>query len=129
MYTQEITRKLRNGYKNYIGMAQRTEVVDVVENEKSLEVTVSFGPDLSAMIWKKGSVTINGVSLTLNTVMANTLSVCLIPETLKVTNLKCLKVGQNVNIEVDYMARGLANWAKNGILGFDLTEVKNAQNQ
>jgi riboflavin synthase len=55
----------------------------------------------------KGSVTIDGVSLTVNEVLENRFSVCLIPHTLQVTTLGALQPGQQVNIEVDLVARYL----------------------
>lgn len=58
-------------------------------------------------VWKKGSVTLNGVSLTVNELNGNVVSVCLIPETLKRTNLGGLQVGSPVNVEPDYMARAI----------------------
>jgi len=63
-------------------------------------------PDvLSKYIAKKGSVTINGVSLTINQVFGSELEVNLIPHTLEVTTLKHIKAGDLVNIEVDLIAR------------------------
>lgn len=58
-------------------------------------------------VWKKGSVTLNGVSLTVNELSGDVVSVCLIPETLKRTNLGDLKAGSFVNVEPDYMARAI----------------------
>lgn len=58
-------------------------------------------------IWKKGSITLNGVSLTVNELQGSTVSVGLIPETLKRTNLGQLQVGSAVNVEPDYMAKAL----------------------
>ncbi|MGZ3774291.1 MAG: riboflavin synthase [Bdellovibrio sp.] len=58
-------------------------------------------------VWKKGSITLNGVSLTVNDLQDNTVSVCLIPETLKRTNLGDLKIGSLINVEPDYMARAI----------------------
>ena len=55
----------------------------------------------------KGSLCIQGVSLTLNDVTENTVSVCLIPETLKRTNLNSLSVGDPVTLETDYFLKGL----------------------
>lgn len=60
-------------------------------------------------LWKKSSVTLNGVSLTVNEVEEASFSVCLIPETLKKTNLETLKKGDWVNIETDYYMKGLLN--------------------
>lgn len=60
---------------------------------------------LSKYIARKGSVTVNGVSLTVNTVGADTFAVNLIPQTLSVTNLGLLAGGAQVNIEIDLIAR------------------------
>jgi len=54
---------------------------------------------------KKGCVTVNGVSLTINAVTAEGFSVMLIPHTLARTNLVHLKAKDKVNIEYDYLAR------------------------
>lgn len=56
-------------------------------------------------IWKKGSIAVQGVSLTVNEFDYGIVSVCLIPETLKKTNLSSLKVGHFVNVETDYLAK------------------------
>lgn len=58
-------------------------------------------------VWLKGSITLNGVSLTVNQVQGSVVSVGLIPETLKRTNLGDLKVGGVVNVEPDYMAKAM----------------------
>jgi len=60
---------------------------------------------LSRFIAKKGSVAIDGVSLTVNEVEGDTFSVLLIPHTLSVTTLGARRVGDALNIEVDLMAR------------------------
>ncbi len=58
-------------------------------------------------VWKKGSVTLNGVSLTVNDLNNDIVSVCLIPETMKRTNLGDMKPGSIINVEPDYMARAI----------------------
>ena len=60
---------------------------------------------LSKFICKKGSVAIDGVSLTVNNVNKGKFSVNLIPHTYKVTTLGNLKKGDKVNIEIDVLAR------------------------
>ncbi len=60
---------------------------------------------LSRYIAVKGSVTINGVSLTVNTVDHDDFTINLIPHTLEVTTLKTLQAGSRVNLEVDLIAR------------------------
>jgi len=60
---------------------------------------------LDKYIVNKGSLAINGVSLTVNTIEECVVSVNLIPHTLEHTNLGLLKIGDNVNIEIDTIAR------------------------
>jgi riboflavin synthase len=60
---------------------------------------------LSRFIAPKGSVALDGVSLTVNEVKGDTFSVLIIPHTLKVTTLGSLEVGARLNLEVDQMAR------------------------
>jgi len=64
-------------------------------------------------ILPKGSVALNGVSLTVNTVGKNDFSVLLIPETLRKTNLGALQPGDQVNIEFDQMAKAVAIHVEN----------------
>jgi riboflavin synthase len=64
--------------------------------------------------WKKflihkGSVTINGVSLTISELKSSYFSVEIIPHTLEATNLKYLKIGERVNLELDMLAKYLHN--------------------
>ncbi|MEQ1526300.1 MAG: riboflavin synthase [Gallionella sp.] len=60
---------------------------------------------LKKFIAIKGSITVNGVSLTINQVQDNEFVLNLIPHTLQMTNLKSLTVGSRVNLEVDLIAR------------------------
>ena len=71
------------------------------------EITIRFPAELDRYIARKGSITVNGVSLTINSVTADTFSVNLIPHTLAVTNLEEVKEGDGVNLEVDLVARYL----------------------
>ncbi|HTT03677.1 MAG TPA: riboflavin synthase [Steroidobacteraceae bacterium] len=61
--------------------------------------------ELSAYLARKGSVCIDGVSLTVNAVEGDDFEVNLIPHTLEVTTLGSLSVGERVNIEADLIAR------------------------
>jgi riboflavin synthase len=61
--------------------------------------------ELARFIAVKGSVALDGVSLTVNEVAGDTFAVMIIPHTLKVTTLGALKVGDALNLEVDLMAR------------------------
>lgn len=61
--------------------------------------------DLARFIAPKGSVALDGISLTVNAVEGDTFSVLIIPHTLSVTTFGALKKGDDVNLEVDTMAR------------------------
>jgi riboflavin synthase len=61
--------------------------------------------ELSRFIAAKGSVALDGVSLTVNKVEGDTFTVLIIPHTLKVTTLGALGIGARLNLEVDLMAR------------------------
>jgi riboflavin synthase len=65
---------------------------------------------LARYIARKGSICIDGVSLTVNRVKGRSFEVNLIPHTLKVTTLGRLAPGDRVNLEVDLVARYLARW-------------------
>ena len=69
------------------------------------EIIVRFPAELGRYIARKGSIAINGVSLTVNVVTVDSFSVNLIPHTLAVTNLGDLKQGDKVNLEIDLVAR------------------------
>jgi riboflavin synthase len=60
---------------------------------------------LMRFVAQKGSVAIDGVSLTVNDVTRETFSVLIIPHTLKVTTIGALKPGDRINLEIDLMAR------------------------
>ena len=68
--------------------------------------------DLARFIAPKGSVTLDGVSLTVNTVQDIAFSVLIIPHTLNVTTLSDWRAGGEVNIEIDLMARYAARLAE-----------------
>jgi len=76
------------------------EVVSPVPN-----LVVRIPRDLMHLIVEKGSVTVDGVSLTAFDLTADTFSVAVIPHTTKVTTLGVRKIGEQVNIEMDMMAK------------------------
>jgi riboflavin synthase len=67
------------------------------------------GRDWKRFLVHKGSVTVNGVSLTLTAVSDSSFSVEVIPHTLAATNLQYLKPGERVNLELDLLAKYLYN--------------------
>ncbi|MBP9771120.1 riboflavin synthase [Candidatus Gracilibacteria bacterium] len=81
----------------------------IVERFEGQKLTVKFPLNIAECLAFKGSVTINGVSLTISNLQEDTLTVSLIPHTLENTNLKNLTKGNTVNLEVDLIARYLKN--------------------
>jgi riboflavin synthase len=75
----------------------------------SVDLVIRFPAEMQPYLWKKGSWAVNGVSLTINKVEALCAWQCLIPETLKATNLGRLRPGDRVCLEADWMARAIAN--------------------
>jgi riboflavin synthase len=67
--------------------------------------TLHAPKDLSRFIAAKGSVALDGVSLTVNTVDGDDFSVLIIPHTLQVTTFGQLAAGDDINLEIDTMAR------------------------
>jgi len=84
------------------------EVVETRDEGTQKWVTVRTTPELARFFAYKGSVALNGVSLTVAEVEGNTFSVALIPTTLAETNLDELRAGTRVNLEVDVLARYVA---------------------
>lgn len=76
-----------------------------------MQVTVS--PDVKPYLAYKGSIAVDGVSLTISNVLDNTFEVALIPHTLDVTTLGKNRIGEIVNIEVDVMARYIETLMQN----------------
>lgn len=68
-------------------------------------LSVSYPHELARFIATKGSITLDGVSLTVNSVVGDMLQVMVIPHTLAVTTLGDLKPGAPINLEVDTLAR------------------------
>lgn len=89
------------------------EVLRAELQGESFFLDVKVASSVLPYVWKKGSITINGVSLTVNDLKGSVVEVCLIPETLKRTNLGALVAGQFVNIEPDYMARAVVAATRN----------------
>lgn len=81
------------------------EVVRFDPIGESHELVIRAPADLAGYIARKGSVTIDGVSLTVNRVEDREFSINLIPHTVQVTTLKRLAAGSRVNLEIDLIAR------------------------
>lgn len=86
------------------------EVLSVDDDAGSHRVGVRIPRPLHRLVAPKGSVTLDGVSLTVNAVEGDLFEVNLIPHTREVTTLGLLTPGARVNLEIDMLARYLARW-------------------
>ncbi|SEH66124.1 riboflavin synthase [Paracoccus alkenifer] len=93
------------------GVAQ---VVEARPEGDSLRLTFEAPPELARFIAPKGSVALNGTSLTVNEVAGNRFGVNLIPHTREVTNWGDVAQGDVVNLEIDTLARYVARLAEAG---------------
>ena len=72
---------------------------------ESIALSFSMPHELSKLVAEKGSITVCGVSLTVNKIEGDTFDVVIIPHTLSETTLGSLRAGSRVNLEVDLVAR------------------------
>jgi riboflavin synthase len=86
------------------------EVISVASEGGSHRVRIRVPRPLHRFIAPKGSITVEGVSLTVNEVEDDIFGVNLIPHTWDVTTLGRLQPGSRVNLEIDMLARYLARW-------------------
>ena len=77
----------------------------IIEIEGSTKVTFQTNKSLAKFIAEKGSVTLNGTSLTVNHVEASSFDINFIPHTKDNTTWKKMRIGEKVNIEIDILAR------------------------
>ncbi|PIR54816.1 riboflavin synthase [Candidatus Peregrinibacteria bacterium CG10_big_fil_rev_8_21_14_0_10_36_19] len=88
------------------------KVTEFQKSEKTI-LRIQFPQKLAPYLSHKGSITINGVSLTISKLYTNELEVSLIPHTIKETNFRNLQIGDLVNLEIDLIARYLKNLLDN----------------
>lgn len=85
-----------------------SEVLDVRPGDAWRVIRFALDPEHAPLVTKKGSITVDGVSLTVSDAGTDWFEVSLIPETLEATTLGALAVGDRVNIETDILARHIA---------------------
>lgn len=87
-------------------------VINMADEGDSTRITIKAPSDLAKFIAPKGSVTLNGTSLTVNEVSGDTFGVNLIPHTKQVTTWGDVKAGDALNLEIDTLARYVARLAE-----------------
>lgn len=90
----------------------KAKIVECRQHPESLYIKFECAPEFARFIPQKGSVCLDGTSLTVNEAEGNTFSVFLIPHTIEVTTWSDRHIGDEVNLEVDMMARYVARLAE-----------------
>jgi riboflavin synthase len=91
------------GHVDGVGIVTRFE--RAASDSENVELEIEAPAELARFIASKGSIAVDGVSLTINAAAGRRFSVNLIPHTLAVTTLRNLHAGARVNLEVDLIAR------------------------
>ena len=95
------------GHVDTVGIVKKINIVG-----KSWMIDFLIDLKFKKYLIKKGSITINGVSLTIASIFKNTFKIAIIPKTLNSTNLSNLSVKDNVNIEFDMLGKYIENFIK-----------------
>ena len=89
-----------------LGHVDGVGTIKKIQNKpKEVQVWFEIPKKLSKYVVKKGSIAVDGISLTVVDVKNNLASVCLIPHTIEITNLKTKNVGDKLNIETDILGK------------------------
>jgi len=90
------------GHVDGVGTIKKIE-----KKPKEIKVWFEIPKHLSRFVVQKGSIAVDGISLTIVDVQKNLASVCLIPHTVQVTNFRTRQVGDKINIETDILGKYL----------------------
>ena len=90
------------GHVDGVGVIKKIE-----KKPKEVQIWFEIPKNLARFVVQKGSIAIDGISLTVVDVKKNIASVCLIPHTIDVTNFSTRKVGDKINIETDILGKYL----------------------
>jgi len=106
-FSDRIGGHLVSGHVDGVGRIRSIQPVD-----RSFRFRIELPKKLLAFCIEKGSISVDGISLTINKVTGKEISIMIIPHTMTVTNLETKKAGDDVNIEVDMIARYLKKFVK-----------------
>lgn len=100
------------------------QVIERKADARSVRFTFAMPAEISRYVAQKGSICIDGISLTVNTVDDVSFSVNIVPHTLEMTTLGNRQVGDSVNLEVDVIARYLERLMLGGVKTEQATDFK-----
>lgn len=123
----ESTLTLQKGISGHLVQGHVDGIGTVKSINEQHEIEITFPPEISRFIAFKGSIVINGVSLTVSKLLDSSLQVSLIPFTLQETNLGKLVTGSQVNLEVDLISRYLERMLeeRNGQAKYEYLKERN----
>ena len=102
-FGDEIAGHFVQGHIDAVG-----KVISLKKLKKTWTILIKVEPKFSRFLINKGSVTINGISLTIVKTLKNQFTLVVIPHTLKLTNIISLKIGDVVNVEFDIVIKYLS---------------------
>ena len=102
---------------------------EIRTDDNAVWYTISAGPKLLRYIVEKGSITIDGISLTVGEVTATRFCVHLIPETLQRTTLSAKKLGQRVNIEIDPQTQAVVDTVERVLAAKEAAIIKTMEEE
>jgi len=89
-----------------LGHVDGVGTIKKIQNKpKEVQIWFVVPKELSKYVVKKGSIAVDGISLTVVDIKNNLASVCLIPHTIEITNFKTKNVGDKINIETDILGK------------------------
>ena len=92
-----------SGHIDYKG-----KIVDTIKGSEGTSFKISIPAEFSKFVVEKGSIALDGISLTVANIARETFTTCLIPHTLKVTTFGKKQKGDFLNVETDLLAKYLA---------------------
>ncbi len=107
--TTRLGGHLVSGHVDGVGVVRER-----VNDGRSVRFQIELPDELGRYIARKGSVCVDGISLTVNEVHGNTFELNIIPHTLAATTLNELEIGNRVNLEVDVVARYIERLMQGG---------------
>ena len=107
-YGQKISGHFTQGH---VDTTAKIRKVDIIDNSWSIKLKIK-NKKFMKFLEEKASISINGVSLTISKVNKNDFQLNIIPHTLKLTNLKHLKVNDLVNVELDIFGKYIYKYAR-----------------
>lgn len=118
-YGDRIDGHLMQGHIDFIGKLEKIE-----KDENGIDFYISLPKEAMKFMARKGSIGIDGVSLTINEVTKNGIKLTIIPITFKETLFKEYKIGREINIESDLLARYIYTQLQDKNKGLSWEEVE-----